>query len=210
MISAAGKPCAAVVAAALACLVATITAGCASSPSSPSSGTTRTPGFSPTAPADSTAPSARSTSTSPAACPTRSLRVSLGPGEGYAGGVYQVITFTNSSAASCTLDGYPGVSLVSGPSDAQIGLAAKRVATVPVTLVTLAPRATARAALQVVDAGNYPPSTCGPVKAASLRVYPPNQTEPVFLPSTAEGCAKPVQVLFVAAVQKDPAASPNG
>lgn len=111
-----------------------------------------------------------------------------------------MIRFTNSSAASCTLYGYPGVSLVS--ANAQIGLAAKRVATVPVTLVTLAPGATARATLQVVDAGNYPPSTCGPVKAASLRVYPPNQTEPVFLPSTAEGCAKPVQVLFVAAVQR--------
>src|SRR5580704_9460974 len=53
--------------------------------------------------------------TGPAACPTSSLRVKLGIAQGYAGGVYQVIDFTNTSGSPCTLYGYPGVSLVTGP-----------------------------------------------------------------------------------------------
>ena len=50
----------------------------------------------------------------------------LGAAQGYAGGVYVVLDFTNTSGRTCTLYGYPGVSLVSGPPYTQIGLAAKR------------------------------------------------------------------------------------
>ncbi len=85
-------------------------------------------------------------------------------------------------AASCTLYGYPGVSLVSGPPYTQIGLAAKRGTTTPVKLVTLAPGATAHAVLQIVDALNFPPSSCGPAKATYLRIYPPNQKAPGLRP----------------------------
>ena len=138
--------------------------------------------------------------TAPPACATSSLKVSQGLGQGYAGGVYENIVFTNTSAASCTLYGYPGVSLVSGPPYTQIGLAAKRDTTAPVKLITLAPGAAANALLQIVDALNFPTATCGPAKATAIRVYPPNQTASVFLPSTAEGCGQPVQTLFISAV----------
>jgi hypothetical protein len=138
------------------------------------------------------------------ACPTSVLQVKLGLGQGYAGGTYQVIDFTNTGSTSCTLLGYPGVSLVSGPAPyTQIGLAAKRSTTTPVTpvkLITLAPGATANALLQIVDALNFPASTCGPVKATDLRIYPPNQKAPVYLPSTAEGCKKGGPGLFISAV----------
>jgi len=139
--------------------------------------------------------------TGPSACATSSLKVSQGLGQGYAGGVYENIVFTNTSSASCTLYGYPGVSLVSGPPYAQIGLAAKRDTTAPVKLITLAPGAAANALLQIVDALNFPTATCGPAQATDLRVYPPNQTAAIFLPSSSKGCAQPVQVLFVGAVQ---------
>ncbi len=146
-----------------------------------------------------------STSLSPAAgppaCPNGSLQVKLGVAQGYAGGVYQVIDFTNTSGSTCTLLGYPGVSLVSGPSNTQIGLAAKRSTATPVKRITLAPGATANALLQIVDALNYPSASCGPTQATALRVYPPNQTAPVFLPNTSNGCAKPVQTLYIGAVQ---------
>jgi hypothetical protein len=127
--------------------------------------------------------------------------VKLGLAQGYAGGVYQVIDFANASSAACTLYGYPGVSLVTGPPYTQVGLAAKRAGAAPVKLVTLAPGRTAVALLQIVDARNYPASTCRPVQATNLRVYPPNQTAPVYLPDPAYGCAKPVPTLFISAVR---------
>ena len=180
-------------------------AGCASS-SSPSATptvtvTTTAPGAS--ASASNSAPA---TSPSPAvtgapACPTNSLRVKLGVAQGYAGGVYEVIDFTSTSGSPCTLYGYPGVSLVSGPPYTQIGLAAKRSTSSKPKLVTLAPGATANALLQIVDALNYPSATCGPTKATALRVYPPNQTVPVYLPSTSNGCAHPVQIMSIGPVQ---------
>jgi hypothetical protein len=121
------------------------------------------------------------------ACPTSSLKVKLGLSDGYAGGVYQVIDFTSTSSASCTLYGYPGVSLVTGPPYAQLGSAAKRSTTTPVKLVTLAPGETATALLQIVDALNFPAATCRPAKATNLKVYPPNQTAPVYLADTSYG-----------------------
>ena len=137
----------------------------------------------------------------PPACPTSSLQVKLGVRQGYAGGVYVVIDFTNTSGSTCTLFGYPGVSLVTGPPYKQIGLAAKRSTSTPKKLVTLAPGATANALLQIVDALNYPSASCGPTKATALKIYPPNQTEPVYLPNTSSGCAKPVQIMYIGAVR---------
>jgi hypothetical protein len=212
----AGRP-ASPLAAAAAVLVCIATAvGCASSSGSttaPSSkAVTASASPAPTAPGSTPAaapsPTLTPPATAPPACPTSSLTVKLGLSQGYAGGVYQVISFTNASSAACTLYGYPGVSLVTGPPFAQIGLAAERDTTAPVKLVTLAPGAAATAVLQVVDALNFPASTCSPVRATNLRVYPPNQTVPVYLPDTAYGCAQPVQTLFVSAVQANGEAHP--
>ena len=110
----------ALTAAALICTAAV--AGCASSGSSsqPATSGSTTPA-SPTtaAPASSSGntpavASPSSPAAGPAACPTSSLRVKLGAAQGYAGGVYVVLDFTNTSGSTCTLFGYPGVSLVSG------------------------------------------------------------------------------------------------
>jgi hypothetical protein len=192
-------------------LCAAAVAGCASSGNSsqPSAPGSTTATASPTASASassSNTPLAAPSSTPPSpagssACATSSLQVKLGVSQGYAGGVYEVIDFTNRSGSPCTLYGYPGVSLVSGPPYTQIGLAAKRSTTTPKTLVTLAPGATANALLQIVDALNYPRANCGPTKATALKIYPPNQTEPVYLPNTSSGCAKPVQIMYIGAVR---------
>ena len=188
--------------AALTC--AAVAAGCASSGSSSQPGASgSTAAASPTAqgttPGSSNTPAVASSSAP--ACPTSSLQVKLGVSQGYAGGVYVVIDFTNTGASTCSLFGYPGVSLVKGPPYTQIGLAAKRSTTTPKVLVTLAPGATANALLQIVDALNYPSATCGPTKATALKIYPPNQTEPVYLPNTSSGCAKPVQIMYIGAVR---------
>jgi len=172
-------------------------AGCASSSSSSSSSSSPAPASSatsssPAAAGGTTAPAPPpATSQSPAgggplACATSDLKVTLGAPNGYAGGVYETIVFTNTSGAACSLYGYPGVSLVSAPPYTQIGLAAG---------------ASANAQLQVVDALNFGAATCSPTQAAFLRVYPPNQTVPVYLPDTSQICAQPVQTLFISAVQ---------
>jgi hypothetical protein len=203
-------------AAALICVAAVAAvAGCSSS-STPGTTSPTTPGASDTGTAPATSPGTNPTTPTVAAlpaCPTSSLQVKLGLSEGYAGGVYQVINFTSTSSASCTLYGYPGVSLVTGPPYAQLGSAAKRSTTTPVKLVTLAPGETADAQLQIVDALNFPPATCQPTKATNLKVYPPNQTAPVYLADTSYGCAKPVQTMVIGPVQAGsahPVASPNG
>jgi hypothetical protein len=195
--------------AALTCAAAV--AGCASSGSSQPGASGSSAAASPTAqgttPGSSNTPavavpsSSSSAPAGPPACPTSSLQVKLGVSQGYAGGVYVVIDFTNTGASTCSLFGYPGVSLVKGPPYTQIGLAAKRSTTTPKTLVTLAPGATANALLQIVDALNYPSANCGPTKATALKIYPPNQTEPVYLPNTSSGCAKPVQIMYIGAVR---------
>ena len=199
-----GRP--ALTAAALICAAAV--AGCASSgtsspPAAPGS-TAPTPTTASPASSSSNTPAVASPSSpaaGPAACPTSSLQVKQGVAQGYAGGVYVVIDFTNTSGSTCTLYGYPGVSLVSGPPYTQIGLAAKRSTSTPKKLLTLTPGATAHALLQIVDALNYPPASCGPAKATALKVYPPNQTVPVYLPNASNGCTKPVQILSVGTVQ---------
>jgi hypothetical protein len=198
-----GRP--ALAAGALICAAAL--AGCASSGSSsqpPAGGSTTTVTASPSAPAASSntpAVVAPSSSAAGTACATSALQVKLGASDGYAGGVYQTIDFTNTSGSPCTLTGYPGVSLVTGPSHQQLGLAAKRSTSAPVTTVTLAPGATVNAQLQIVDALNFPSPTCSPAKATDLKVFPPDQFTAVYLPDTSYGCGKSVQTLFIAPVR---------
>ena len=193
--------------AAAALIVLAAVAGCASSSASSSSApasssSSAAAGGSTVVPPPTTPPASLSPAvTGPAPCATSDLNVTLGAASGYAGGTDQAIVFTNTSGATCTLYGYPGVSLVSAPPYTQIGLAAQRGSTTPVTQITLATGATASAVLRVVNALNFGAATCSPTKGAFLRIYPPNQTAPVFLPDTSEICAQPVQTLFISAVQ---------
>jgi hypothetical protein len=135
------------------------------------------------------------------ACPTRSLGLKLGSAEGAAGSTFQVIDFRNISNATCTLYGYPGVSLAAGKPVTQIGLAAAESHTRARKLVTLSPRAVASAVLQIAQAANFPAAKCGLVTADYLQIYPPNQTTPGYLHYTAQTCSKKVQTLTISVVQ---------
>jgi hypothetical protein len=134
-------------------------------------------------------------------CTTSDLKTSVGNGGGgTAGAYYSVIDFTNSSGASCTLYGYPGVSL-RGAQLALIGAPATRNATPVPSLVTLAPGATANAVLRMTDPGVYATAECGPVTSAYLQVYPPNQTQPAELPFSGSTCSRAsVKILAVSTV----------
>ena len=136
-----------------------------------------------------------------APCPTRSLAATVGISQGAAGSTYTVIVFTNISQTSCTLYGYPGVSLAGGTPVSQIGLAAAESQSSPRQLVTLAPGAAGNALLRITDAGNYPTSTCQPAATQYLQIYPPNQTTPIYLSYSATACSKPVETLTIGVVQ---------
>jgi hypothetical protein len=127
--------------------------------------------------------------------------VRLGTSQGTAGSVYTTIDFTNISDSTCTLYGYPGVSLQTARPLHQIGKPAKENPATPRELVTLQPQTTANALLRIVDAGNYPASTCGPVTAHYLQVYPPNQTAPAYIKYQTQGCSKPVRLMTVDVVK---------
>jgi hypothetical protein len=190
--------------------VAALAAGCMSS-ASPAPAPTKTitvratPAASASAAAGTPATPAASASPTVAgaapACPTRSLGLKLGLAQGAAGSTYQVIDFTNISHVTCTLYGYPGVSLAGGKPVTQIGLPAAESHATTRKLVTLSPGAVANAVLQIAQAVNFPAAKCGLVTAHYLQIYPPNQTTPVYLHYTSQTCAKKVQVLTVSVVQ---------
>jgi len=193
----------AIAGAALAC-VAALAAACGSAtPGATTPAKTVTVTATPHTGATSSPASATNTpaAVGPASCPTRSLALKPGLAQGAAGSTYQVIEFTNISNVTCTLYGYPGVSLAGGQPVKQVGLAASENPNPPRKLVTLAPGQVANALLQIVDAQNYPPSRCGPVKTQWIQVYPPNQTTPVYVSYATTGCTKPVRVLSVSVVQ---------
>ncbi len=145
------------------------------------------PGGSPAA-----APSSKSSAaTGLAACNTANLSVSLksNSGGGAAGSQYVPIQFTNTSGAACALFGYPGVSFVTGQNGSQIGAPAKRSGSFGKVTVTVASHATAHAWLQVAEAGNYPASSCHPVPAHFLKVYPPGNTAPAYISASFQTCS---------------------
>jgi Protein of unknown function (DUF4232) len=189
---------------------AALVASCAATPSSssppgsPRSSSSDAPSSSPpptTAPPTSPPATTPPASQGPQPCPTRSLQVRPGTSGGAAGSTYQAIVFTNISAVTCTLYGYPGVSLVGGSPVRQIGLAAKENPQTPRQLVTLSPGGQASALLRIVDAQNFPPRRCDLRQATDLLVYPPNQTTPVYVGYKAAACSKPVPLLTIDVVK---------
>src|SRR5690242_5992781 len=187
---------------------AVLATGCGSSSSTSASGDASSVPPAPSAPVSSPSPASPSsavpspTPTGPGPCPTRSLQVKLGVSQGTAGSVYTTIDFTNISSVTCTLYGYPGVSLQTARPLHQIGKPAKENPATPRALVTLQPQTTANALLRITDAGNYPASECGMTTAHYLQVYPPNQTTPAYIRYKTQACSKPVRLMTVDVVKR--------
>jgi hypothetical protein len=185
--------------------VAALAAACGSG-ASPAATATRTVTVTPSASASTShaSPGAVQPSGSPpaaAGCAARDLQVRAGARQGAAGSTFIALDFTNIGSGTCTLFGYPGVSLAGGKPVGRVGRAAAESSANPRRLVTLAPGAVAHSLLRIVNAANYPPSKCGPVPTAFLQIYPPNQTTPVYLGYKATACSKPVRLLTVGVVR---------
>ena len=138
-----------------------------------------------------TAATARpATAAVPPRCGTGALTAWLGiPGDGYAGGASYQLELSNTSARTCTLYGYPGVSALA-PGGHQLGRAAGRGPASASRLVTLGRGATAHVLLQITDVANFPPASCGERTAVALRVYPPGATRSLEVPFTFPACGR--------------------
>jgi hypothetical protein len=123
-------------------------------------------------------------------CAAAHLKVTVTPGDSAAGHVGLRLVFTNTSAHSCTIYGYPGVSFLSGPTGHQINDPAQRsTAEGPSTTVTVAPHGKAHADLLLVNVDNFPAANCKPIQAAGVRVYPPDDTKSLYARSPQQVCS---------------------
>jgi Protein of unknown function (DUF4232) len=159
---------------------------------SPSTGQATSPA---TSPATSSAP-AKAAAAGPSTCLASGLQATLGISQGTAGTIYQVVVLTNTSASTCVLGGYPGVSFVTGMGGQQVGAAAARNPAVPTTLVTLVPGGQANMLIALHDAGAYPPSECQMTSVDWLKIYPPADYGSVYVQYQAQTCARAAEVIM--------------
>jgi hypothetical protein len=173
--------------------------GSAAAPPTVTTTVTATPSAS-TPPPPATGSSISPHAAGPAACATSGLSVKLGAGNGAAGSTFIPIVFTNTSSSSCSLFGYPGVSFVTGQGGSQVGSAASRDTTQPAQNIVLSAGGVAHATLRVVQAGNFPAAGCQPTAVSTLKIFPPGQTDPLYLAFTSQTCASTSpadQILYV-------------
>ncbi|MDV6268723.1 MULTISPECIES: DUF4232 domain-containing protein [Rhodococcus] len=149
--------------------------------------TSAAPGPAPATTTHATHSAASSTQVSPENCTVAELSVTLGQASGAAGSTELPVVFTNTSTRTCTLDGFPGVSYVTGADGSEVGAAATRTGSG--SAVSLAPGSTGTALVRATNVENYPADQCGVTDVAGLRVYPPNSYDAVFLPYPTEGCS---------------------
>jgi hypothetical protein len=166
-------------------LVALAVAGCSNGSSGGSSNTAATPPSATDTPSASASgspsetasptPSFSSTVSATKVCTTAKLNASLGQSQGAAGSTIVSIVFKNLGKKACTIYGYPGVSFLD-PNAKQLGQPADRRGGEQ-AVVTLGSGDFANAQLRIPDPGNFDPADCNAATSASLKVYPPGETE---------------------------------
>ena len=128
-------------------------------------------------------------SSNPSNCRSSELKLAFGGNSDHAMmKTYTSIQFTNVGQRTCTLQGFPGVSYVTGDNGQQVGLPANRTGNLG-PVITLRPGDSTNAGLVMVNPDPYPAEQCKQVDVRGLRVYPPNETAAMFLPTTGAGCA---------------------
>jgi Domain of unknown function (DUF4232) len=112
------------------------------------------------------------------------------PGNATAGSVYYELEISDTSNATCTLYGYPGVSAL-GAGGVQLGSAAARNSGYATEkTITLHKGETAHVVLQITDVSNFPPSQCGAKTADALEVYAPGAYQPKNVAFSFRACSK--------------------
>ena len=124
-------------------------------------------------------------------CGTAQLEVTMATGRGgaAAGSYSKTLAFRNVSSRTCTMYGYPGVSFVGGGTGRQVNDPFGRRSEAAPALVTLAPGGAAYVQVLFPSVDNYEPPTCRPVPVDGYRVYPPDETEAVFVADPQRACS---------------------
>lgn len=139
-------------------------------------------------------PAPRTTYTAPARvakCATSALRIKVGARTTATGITYRDLDFTNVGSAKCYLQGYPAAAMVSAGSSSGslIGSYAEPNPVAPAKPIVLASGQTAHTMVGAVSLGGHLATNCDPVTPHWLRVFPPGQTMPAYVPFTARICA---------------------
>lgn len=124
-------------------------------------------------------------------CASSQLALAVGTTNGAAGSTYTTFFLTNSGQQACTLQGYPGVSvldtggsMVGQPAD-RSGPAGQPIAVAPGIRAQF-----------VLTAGRVPRSGCAaPQSSAQIQVYPPDQTVPIVIQFATISCALQVTAI---------------
>lgn len=114
-------------------------------------------------------------------CTAKQLSAELGGGDAGAGHIYRYLVLTNTGSATCHLTGYPGVSLLDSAGK-QIGKPADRQPS-RYSPVVLKPGASASDTIHTINHMG----TCQ-APSASIRVYPPGNTESLVIPGEITVC----------------------
>lgn len=107
-------------------------------------------------------------------CNADELSLSVATGDAAAGTVAYNLFLTNAGQRSCSLSGFPGVSLVNDNGN-QIGQSADRAVSYINKKVNLAPGAKTEIIVGLGNAANFTAGQCKP-GATKFRVFPPNDT----------------------------------
>ena len=136
---------------------------------------------------------ASSSRPAPASCTPAALRVTAAFSQGSTQHAIYDLRLTNVSRTACTLQGYPGVSLVTAGNSSGRPIGSPRPVILrspgPVTTATLAPGQRALALLGIAETVMFTGSSCDPVVAHWLKVYPPHLRHAVYVPIAALTCS---------------------
>ncbi|MFI5615432.1 DUF4232 domain-containing protein [Amycolatopsis sp. NPDC051903] len=121
-------------------------------------------------------------------CKAPDVTLSLGQGDSGAGSTYRPLLIKNKSGKACTIQGFPGVSYVTGDDGHQVGPAATRVGTKG-EAIKLQPGQSAAADIQFAQVLNFDPAVCKPTDVRGLRIYLPQETASNFVSDPGQGCA---------------------
>lgn len=119
-------------------------------------------------------------------CHASDLNIVVGATDSAAGSTYRQLEFHNTSTRSCTLAGYPGVSLVNSADGTkespQVGAPAEReVINETAPMITLTPGDTATAELRLTNPGLYG-NQCSESAADGVKIYLPDDPESTIIP----------------------------
>ena len=120
--------------------------------------------------------------TAEAHCASSQLRSSLGQPDAGAGQVRTALVLTNTGTAACELRGFPGVSLIDATGK-QLGQPAGREGAEGPTVVL---KAGGSASATLHTNSGIAGSCTGP--STALRIYPPDNTQAIDLPTQYTAC----------------------